>query len=111
MLDAAKPKGPGLAGLDITRRDPRSEGAGVDGDRALERSAAHGLDGEGLLEAVFGLDVLGSPIVAAGGDKTYTVTITGTSKGALFAVEVVAPNAAWRYPDPFVTQPYIALPA
>jgi hypothetical protein len=52
-----------------------------------------------------------TPVAATAIDgKTFTATITGTRRGALFAAELTTTNAAYRFPDPFVTQPYVALP-
>jgi hypothetical protein len=43
-------------------------------------------------------------------DGSWAADLPGAGPGALAAVEVRTRDGAWRYPDPFVETPYVALP-
>lgn len=43
-------------------------------------------------------------------DGTFVATIAGGGAGALFAVELVTPDGAWRLPDALTGTPYLSLP-
>ena len=42
-------------------------------------------------------------------DGSYAASIDGDGTGGLFAVEIVTSAGAWRYPDPMIETPYVAL--
>ena len=43
-------------------------------------------------------------------DGGFSSALAGSGAGALFAVEVITPTGAWRYPDAMTSTPYISVP-
>ncbi|HEY2729801.1 MAG TPA: hypothetical protein VGK52_07655 [Polyangia bacterium] len=110
-LDGARPSGPGLAALAISPADPSAPTWTV--SATLARPASAGAEVR-ILWKPFRSDadwtaVAATPVAAATGATSYVAQIAGGGQGGMFAVEVAADAAGWRYPDVTLETPYQVL--
>ena len=75
-------------------------------------STESGTAGEGAARTLFDPFVSApdwNSVPATGGGRRFEAAVRGEGTGALFAVEVASPRAAWRYPDVTRETPYRVL--
>jgi hypothetical protein len=110
-LGAARAPGPGLADLAISPADPTAPTWTV--SATLARPAPAGAQVR-ILWKPFSSDtdwtpVTATPVPSDSGTDRYVAQIAGGGRGAMFAVEVAASAAGWRYPDATFETPYRVL--
>jgi hypothetical protein len=112
-LDGARPPGPGLTDLSVSPADPSAPTWTV--SATLARPAPAGAHVRILWKA-FSSDaadwtaVDATLVASAAGTDSYVAQIAGGGQGGMFAVEVAADAAGWRYPEVISETPYRVLP-
>jgi hypothetical protein len=108
-LATARAPGAGLVSLKVAPEDPQATSWTVTATFAKDVPAGATVD---IQYRPFQSDAADWASVPASGTGTvFTGTVSGTGEGAMFGVEIQGPaTMAYRYPDPMLETPYLALP-
>ena len=99
----------GLVRLEVAPEDPQATSWTVTATFAADVPAGASVD---IQYRPFQSDAADwASVPAKGKGRVFTAVVSGTGAGAMFGVEIQGTaSVAYRYPDPMLETPYVALP-